>query len=73
MAYQAGKTKGMAPVVLNASNEVAVNDFLSGKIQFLDIEKTVEKALEEYSNTKGESLDDIFALDCEIREKFSKK
>lgn len=73
MAYEAGKKGGCAPVVLNAANEVAVNDFLAGKISFLDIEKTVYKALEDYSGANAAALDDILELDIEIRKKFSVK
>jgi len=47
LAYQAGKTGGVAPVVLNAANEVAVNAFLAGKIPFTAITKIVAKLLEE--------------------------
>ncbi len=71
MAYDAGKKGGSAPIVLNAANEVAVNDFLMGKISFLDIEKTVEKALCEHNIVYNLSLDDIFEIDNEIRKKYS--
>ena len=71
MAYDAGKKGGSAPIVLNAANEVAVNDFLTGKISFLDIEKTVEKALCEHDLVYNLSLDDIFEIDNEIRKKYS--
>ena len=71
MAYDAGKKGGSAPIVLNAANEVAVNDFLMGKISFLDIEKTVEKALCEHNIIYNLSLDDIFEIDNEIRKKYS--
>lgn len=71
LAYEAGKEGSSATVVLNAANEVAVNDFLSGKIHFLDIEKTVYKALEEHNTIKDISLDDIFELDREVRKKYS--
>ena len=71
MAYDAGKKGGSAPIVLNAANEVAVNDFLTGKISFLDIEKTVQKALLEHNIVYNLSLDDIFEIDNEIRKKYS--
>ena len=71
MAYDAGKKGGSAPIVLNAANEVAVNDFLTGKISFLDIEKTVQKALSEHNIVYNLSLDDIFEIDNEIRKKYS--
>ena len=42
------------------------------KHMFLDIEKTVEKALCEHNTINNPSLDDIFALDKEIRERYDK-
>ena len=33
-AYEAGKTGGTMPVVLNAANEVSVDAFLKGNISF---------------------------------------
>ncbi len=73
MAYDAGKKGSSAPVVLNAANEVAVNDFLAGKISFLDIEKTVEKALLNHNIIHNITLDDIFEIDTEIRKKYCKQ
>ena len=47
LAYQAGKTGGTAPAILNAANEIAVNYFLNKKIKFTWIPECVEKALNE--------------------------
>jgi 1-deoxy-D-xylulose-5-phosphate reductoisomerase len=38
-------TGGIAPIVLNASNEVAVAAFLAGRIGFLDIARVVEDVM----------------------------
>jgi len=54
-------------VVLNASNEVAVEKFLSGKIAFLDISKIVIKALEKFNDIKVNSINDVFEVDKEVR------
>jgi len=54
-------------VVLNASNEVAVEKFLSGKIGFLDISKITIKALEKFKHIKLNSIDDVFEVDKEVR------
>lgn len=72
MAYEAGKTGGSAPVVLNAANEVAVNNFLEGKISFLDIEKTVYKALCDHTPVSNPTLEEIFEIDIETRKKYGK-
>jgi len=46
LARQAMQAGGMAPCVLNAANEVAVEAFLTGRIGFLQIAELVAKALE---------------------------
>lgn len=67
LAYQAGKAGGSMPTVLNAANEVAVQAFLSGKIAFLDIERYVERALEQHQLIKAPDLETIEAVDRETR------
>ncbi len=47
LAQQAFVVGGSAPVVLNASNEVAVASFLSGRIGFMDIPGVIEETLSE--------------------------
>jgi 1-deoxy-D-xylulose-5-phosphate reductoisomerase len=67
LAYEAGRTKGFMPAVLNAANEASVGAFLKGKIGFLDIEDTVRKVYEEFlpRNKKENSLDDILGFSNE--------
>ncbi len=45
LAFYAAKKGGIYPAVLNASNEVAVENFLAGRIRFTDIPDVVEKTL----------------------------
>ena len=45
LARQALEAGGIAPAVLNAANEVAVDAFLTGKIEFLDIASIVDSCL----------------------------
>jgi len=47
LAYKAGEIGGVAPVALNAANEVAVNAFLAEKIPFTAITQIVAKLLRE--------------------------
>ncbi len=68
-AYRAGKMGGIAPVVLNASNEAAVTLFLNGKISFLEIEEIVKKELDNFENFTP-SLDEIILMDKKIKEKY---
>ena len=46
LARQAMQQGGMAPTVLNAANEVAVDAFLTGQIKFLHIAQLVAETLE---------------------------
>lgn len=54
-------------LILNASNEVAVSKFLSGKIGFLDISKINLDAINRFHNLKASNIDDIFLIDKEVR------
>lgn len=51
LAYEASATGGSMPVVMNSANEKAVEQFLKGKIGFLDIAIHVEKTMEEHHRT----------------------
>ena len=57
-------------VVLNAANEVGVSKFLNSEIGFLDVSKISLEALNKFNNVKINSLDDIFAIDKEVRSYF---
>jgi 1-deoxy-D-xylulose-5-phosphate reductoisomerase len=67
-AYEAGKKGGTMPSVLNAANEIAVAGFLEGKIEFLEIEELIEKALLAHDNISNPSLSTIQEVDKETRE-----
>jgi 1-deoxy-D-xylulose-5-phosphate reductoisomerase len=47
LARQAMQRGGMAPAVLNAANEVAVEAFLTGRLEFLHIAELVAETLEQ--------------------------
>lgn len=59
-------------VVINAANEIQVEQFLAGKCGFLDISKGIFKALKHFQSVKISNLDEIFELDDEVR-KFCKR
>ena len=67
LAYDAMYAGGSAPCVLNAANEVAVAAFLRGKIRFTDIARVVEHSLVKHVSSSLKSIDDLLALDAEIR------
>ncbi|CAH0346156.1 1-deoxy-D-xylulose-5-phosphate reductoisomerase [Bacillus sp. CECT 9360] len=67
-AYEAGKTGGTMPTVLNAANEAAVAGFLEGKISFLEIEALIEKALTNHTAISAPDLQVIQEIDLETRQ-----
>lgn len=67
LAYHAIVEDGLLPAVLNASDEVAVNYFLQGKIGFTDIFNVVENVVKTYKNIKNPTLDEIINADEEAR------
>lgn len=69
LACEAGRVGGSATVCLNASNEEAVFAFLEGKIKLFDIIDSVEKMMDKHKVIQNPTLDEIFEIDREIREK----
>ena len=69
LAYNAGRVGGSATVCLNASNEEAVFAFLKGQIKLFDIIDSVEKMMSQHKIVKSPDIDEIFAIDEEIRRK----
>jgi len=63
IAYDVAKKGGTHTCILNASNEIAVEEFLKGRINFIDIPRAVEKALELHKGIKNPSLNDILESD----------
>jgi 1-deoxy-D-xylulose-5-phosphate reductoisomerase len=59
---------GSAPLILNAANEVAVEAFLDGRLQFLQIDAVVRDVLETLPAHPIASLDAVLALDHEARQ-----
>ena len=67
LAYQAIARGGNVPCVMNAANEVAVQDFIDGRIGFLDIAEQVERAMQDAPFIANPSLDDLLQTDKTIR------
>ena len=59
LAEEAGRAGGVAPAVLNAANEVAVDAFLDGRIGFLDIGRTVGDVLSTHDEAVGGTVTDV--------------
>jgi len=60
---------GSAPTILNAANEIAVYGFLDKRLKFLDICRVVEETLGSIKSREVTSLEDVFDLDRESRQK----
>ena len=58
-------------IILNATNEVAVNNFLQKNINFISIPQIIGKILNDYSqmHTVINNIEDILEFDVEIRKK----
>ncbi|MCX5706179.1 MAG: 1-deoxy-D-xylulose-5-phosphate reductoisomerase, partial [Candidatus Omnitrophica bacterium] len=63
LAYQVAQDLGTAPCVLNAANEVAVNEFLMQRIKFVQIPKIIERVIRGHANKCDPCLDDIRQAD----------
>ena len=59
LAYEAGKRGGNIPTVFNAANEIAVAEFLGGKIGYLDIYEKISHACEKIDFVKDPDVDEI--------------
>ncbi|MCC6276862.1 MAG: 1-deoxy-D-xylulose-5-phosphate reductoisomerase [Oligoflexia bacterium] len=68
LAQKALKKGGVAPTVLNAANETAVQAFLDEKISFLSISDMIEKTLES-APRQNLDIQSIFAADAWARQK----
>jgi 1-deoxy-D-xylulose-5-phosphate reductoisomerase len=70
IAVDCMRTGGMAPTILNAANEIAVDAFLKRRIGFLDIPRVVESALNDspHANVAVDTLDGVLAIDARARE-----
>ncbi len=67
LAFEALRQGGNAPAILNAANEIAVARFLRDEIEFLDLPRVVEHALERLTHQAKPSLEDLVEADAEAR------
>ncbi len=68
LCYNALKTGGSAPVVLNAANEIAVDAFLKEKIQFLEIPQIIEQCLSQFNHKNSNEIEGLLEIDHETRQ-----
>lgn len=63
LARQAMRAGGLAPTILNAANEIAVEAFLKERIGFTHIPQVVEHTLQDLENAAAESIECILHKD----------
>ena len=68
LAYEAARTGGTAPCVLNAADEVAVASFLAGEIPFSGISEVIERTLDAVEVTPVRHFSDLYRADEAARE-----
>ncbi len=69
LARAAAEAGGLAPAVLNAANEAAVEAFLGGTLNFIDIPAVIETVMEQYAPTSvgTPQLAAVLQADAEAR------
>ena len=63
LAREAIKQGGTSSAILNAANEVAVNEFLNKKIMFTDIAKIIESVMSDVTQNDADSIEKILKDD----------
>jgi len=69
LAREALETRGAAPIVLNAANEVAVASFLAGELRFPDIGRLVAETLDGTEFDAPRTIGDVLEIDRVTRER----
>ena len=68
LAFEAMEQGGLAPCILNAANEIAVEKFLKKELTFLQIPELIEKTLNKIPNTFEINLENVMEYDKKARE-----
>ena len=67
LGYEVARTGGTAPVVFNAANEAAVEEFLAGRIKFVNIVEIIENCLNRHNVNTTVSLEEVLEADAWAR------
>jgi 1-deoxy-D-xylulose-5-phosphate reductoisomerase len=67
LARAAARAGGSAPTVLNAANEVAVQAFLDGRLNFVGIARVIDKVLNRLETVPVKALSDVLDADAAAR------
>ncbi|MCY1721172.1 1-deoxy-D-xylulose-5-phosphate reductoisomerase [Prolixibacteraceae bacterium Z1-6] len=67
LSFEAMDKGGNVPCVLNAANEIVVEEFLNRKIGFLQMSEIIEEAMNKVAFIEKPGLDDLIATNDETR------
>jgi 1-deoxy-D-xylulose-5-phosphate reductoisomerase len=67
LGYEVARTGGTAAVVFNAANEAAVEEFLAGRIKFVNIVELIEHCLNKHNVKTTVSLEELLEADAWAR------
>ncbi len=67
LAYEAAELGGEHCIALNASDEIAVEAFLTGRIPFVSIPRTIEAVLQQTPHRHPETIAEVLEADARAR------
>ena len=67
MAREVCNKRGNLGAIYNASNEIAVDAFITQKIDFVDIYKVIQRTFDHFACSNVSTLEDIFEYDKQAR------
>ena len=69
LAYEAGRTGGTLPTVLNAANELAVSQFLNREIKYLEIIEIIEDCMRAHKTIENPTVEQILETEAATYER----
>ncbi len=72
-AFEAGKTGMSMPLIYNTANEVAVDLFLKRRIEYLDIYRIIEEAMEAHTPVVLKDIEQIKEIDKKLRDEIYRR
>ncbi|MBN1975695.1 MAG: 1-deoxy-D-xylulose-5-phosphate reductoisomerase [Sedimentisphaerales bacterium] len=72
LGFEVARIGGTTAVVFNAANEAAVEEFMAGRIKFVNIVELIEYCLNKHSNKNNVSLEELLETDIWARKQVKK-
>jgi 1-deoxy-D-xylulose-5-phosphate reductoisomerase len=73
LAYEVARAGGTAAAVFNAANEAAVEEFLAGGVEFVNIVELIEHCLNKHDVKTGASIEELLEADAWARKEVTVK